>query len=29
MVNWEQENKYKLLNTVGQQVYFAKEGNIA
>ncbi|XP_052246989.1 phospholipid scramblase 2-like [Dreissena polymorpha] len=25
VVGWEQENKYKLLNSVGQQVYSAKE----
>ncbi|XP_053379769.1 phospholipid scramblase 1-like [Mercenaria mercenaria] len=23
--NWEAENKYRILNTMGQQVYFAKE----
>lgn len=25
ITNWEQENKYRLLNTAGQQIYFAKE----
>ncbi|XP_060571077.1 phospholipid scramblase 2-like [Ruditapes philippinarum] len=26
--NWEAKNKYRILNTLGQQVYFAKEVNL-
>ena len=26
VTNWESQNSYKIRNSLGQQVYFAKEG---
>jgi len=28
LVGWESHNKYQIKNTLGQQVYFAAEGNV-